>query len=150
MIWARELPRVRSSPNSRVRCATVIEKVLKMMNAPTTSATYANTSRNVRMKLRLASRSEVSLAACSLPVRTSTVAGSSEGLPSAELREADDRVAGDRGRGCDQHLLPEFQPGAVGRRFIDRDLAGVHREVGLDRSEERRVGKEGRSRRAAD
>ncbi len=32
-------PSVRSSPNSRVRCATVIEKVLKMMNAPTNSAT---------------------------------------------------------------------------------------------------------------
>jgi hypothetical protein len=30
---------VRSSPNSRVRCATVIENVLKMMNAPTNSAT---------------------------------------------------------------------------------------------------------------
>ena len=36
---AREAPSVRSSPNSRVRWATVIEKVLKMMNAPTTSAT---------------------------------------------------------------------------------------------------------------
>ena len=32
-------PSVRSSPNSRVRWATVIEKVLKMMNAPTNSAT---------------------------------------------------------------------------------------------------------------
>ena len=34
MICAREAPSVRSRPNSRVRCATVIEKVLKMMNAP--------------------------------------------------------------------------------------------------------------------
>ena len=33
----REAPSVRSRPNSRVRWATVIEKVLKMMNAPTTS-----------------------------------------------------------------------------------------------------------------
>ena len=32
-------PSVRSSPNSRVRWATVIENVLKMMNAPTKSAT---------------------------------------------------------------------------------------------------------------
>ena len=39
MICRREAPSVRSSPNSRVRCATVIEKVLKMMKAPTTSAT---------------------------------------------------------------------------------------------------------------
>ena len=39
MIWEREAPSVRSRPNSRVRWATVIENVLKMMNAPTTSAT---------------------------------------------------------------------------------------------------------------
>ena len=39
MICAREAPSVRSRPNSRVRWATVMEKVLKMMNAPTTSAT---------------------------------------------------------------------------------------------------------------
>ena len=39
MIWLREAPSVRNKPNSRVRWATVIEKVLKMMNAPTTSAT---------------------------------------------------------------------------------------------------------------
>ena len=39
MICLRVAPIVRSRPNSRVRCATVIEKVLKMMNAPTTSAT---------------------------------------------------------------------------------------------------------------
>ncbi len=77
MTWARDAPSVRSSPNSRVRWATVIENVLKMMNAPTTSATYANTSRNVRRKLRFDSRSEVSCAACSLPVRTCTVCGSS-------------------------------------------------------------------------
>ena len=36
---ARVAPSVRSSPNSRVRWATVIEKVLKMMNAPTNSET---------------------------------------------------------------------------------------------------------------
>ena len=37
--WPRVAPSVRSRPNSRVRCATVIEKVLKMMKAPTNSAT---------------------------------------------------------------------------------------------------------------
>ncbi len=35
----RVAPSVRSRPNSRVRCATVIENVLKMMKAPTNSAT---------------------------------------------------------------------------------------------------------------
>ena len=44
----RLAPSVRSSANSRVRCATVIENVLKIMNAPTNSATPANTNRNVR------------------------------------------------------------------------------------------------------
>ncbi len=39
MICQREAPSVRSRPNSRVRWATVVEMVLKMMNAPTTSAT---------------------------------------------------------------------------------------------------------------
>ena len=37
MTWPREAPSVRSSANSRIRCVTVIEKVLKMMNAPTNS-----------------------------------------------------------------------------------------------------------------
>ena len=37
-IWPRVAPSARSIANSRVRCATVIEKVLKMMNAPTSTA----------------------------------------------------------------------------------------------------------------
>ena len=40
----RVAPSVRIIPNSRTRWATVIEKVLKMMNAPTKSATPANAS----------------------------------------------------------------------------------------------------------
>ena len=43
-IWRRVAPSARSSANSRVRCATVIEKVLKMMNAPTSSAAPASAS----------------------------------------------------------------------------------------------------------
>ena len=71
----REAPIVRSSANSFVRCATVIEKVLKMMNAPTNSAMPANTSSSVLRKLRLfLIESACSLAACS-PVLTSTVFG---------------------------------------------------------------------------
>ena len=41
----REAPIVRSVANSRVRWATVIEKVLKMTNAPTKSAMPAKTRR---------------------------------------------------------------------------------------------------------
>ena len=40
----RVAPSARSSPFCRVRCATVIEKVLKIMNAPTSSATTAKNS----------------------------------------------------------------------------------------------------------
>ena len=36
--WRRVAPSVRSSASSRVRWATVIENVLKMMNAPTSTA----------------------------------------------------------------------------------------------------------------
>ena len=52
--WRREAPSVRSIPNSRTRWATVIEKVLKMMNAPTKTATQAKTSRRSCRKLRSA------------------------------------------------------------------------------------------------
>ena len=52
-IWRRLAPSVRSSANSRVRCATVIENVLKMMNAPTNSEMPANASSAVRRKPRL-------------------------------------------------------------------------------------------------
>ena len=38
MIWRRDAPMVRSVANSRVRCATVIESVLKMTKAPTKRA----------------------------------------------------------------------------------------------------------------
>ena len=73
-IWRREAPRVRSSANSRMRWATVIEKVLKMRKAPTNSAMKANASRKVFRKPRLSRMSLDSLAACSWPVRTSTPA----------------------------------------------------------------------------
>ena len=42
--WRRVAPSVRSSASSRERWATVIENVLKMMNAPTSTATPANAS----------------------------------------------------------------------------------------------------------
>ena len=44
-ICRRDAPIVRSVANSRVRCATVIENVLKMTNAPTKRAMPAKASR---------------------------------------------------------------------------------------------------------
>ncbi len=48
-IWRRVAPTIRSRPNSRARWATVIESVLKIVNAPTKIATKPNTSSTVRM-----------------------------------------------------------------------------------------------------
>jgi hypothetical protein len=45
----RVAPTIRSSPNSRVRWATVIESELKMVNPPTSTAIPANASRIARM-----------------------------------------------------------------------------------------------------
>ena len=47
--WRRAAPTMRSIANSRVRWATVIESVLKIVNAPTRIATPPNTSRTVLM-----------------------------------------------------------------------------------------------------
>ena len=52
-IWRRDAPSVRSSANSRMRWATVIEKVLKIRKAPTNSAMKANASSAVFRKPRL-------------------------------------------------------------------------------------------------
>ena len=49
--WRRVAPTIRSSPNSFVRCATVIESELKIVKAPTSTATPANASRTVRRML---------------------------------------------------------------------------------------------------
>ena len=43
--WLREAPRERSRANSRMRWATTMEKVLAMMNAPTSRLTRAKASR---------------------------------------------------------------------------------------------------------
>ena len=45
----RAAPTIRSSPNSRERWATVIESVLKIVNAPTRTATKPNTIRTIVM-----------------------------------------------------------------------------------------------------
>ena len=46
--WRRVAPSERSMANSRIRWATVIEKALKMMNAPTITATPPKASRMVQ------------------------------------------------------------------------------------------------------
>ena len=46
-IWRLLAPSARSRPFSRVRCATVIENVLKIMKAPTSRATTAKISMKV-------------------------------------------------------------------------------------------------------
>ena len=48
--WRLLAPSARSRPFSRVRCATVIENVLKIMNAPTSSAMIAKIIMNVLKK----------------------------------------------------------------------------------------------------
>ncbi len=60
----RPAPTARSRASSRVRWPTRMLKVLKMMNAPTSSEMPANTSRNVLKKLRKESKlAAISLAA---------------------------------------------------------------------------------------
>ena len=47
--WRRLAPTTRSSASSRVRCPTVIENVLKIVNAPTNNAISAKISSAVEM-----------------------------------------------------------------------------------------------------
>ena len=48
--WRRLAPTIRSRASSRVRCPTMIENVLKMVNAPTNSEMNAKTSSAVEKK----------------------------------------------------------------------------------------------------
>ncbi len=75
-IWRREAPSVRNIANSRVRWATVIEKVLKIRNAATNRATPAKISSAVfrkPVKLLMSSRWDSTFWA---PVLTSRSSGS--------------------------------------------------------------------------
>ena len=53
----REAPSARSRANSRRRCATVMEKALKMMKAPTNTAMPPKLSNTGRRKVPMASLS---------------------------------------------------------------------------------------------
>ena len=76
-IWRRLAPRVRSIANSRVRCATVIEKVLKIRNAATNSETPAKISSAVFRKPMNSPTSSRWDSMFSLPVSALTELGSS-------------------------------------------------------------------------
>jgi len=69
-ICGREAPSVRNKPNSDTRWATVIEKVLKIRKAPTSTATKPKTSSRVDRKPRLSRISSELRAAFSVPVST--------------------------------------------------------------------------------
>ncbi len=71
---------MRSNPYSRTRCDTVIEKVLKITNAPTISATAANTPRKIGRKPSASwISSEERLAFCSA-VSTRSVGGTTRSI----------------------------------------------------------------------
>ena len=72
---ARDAPSVRSRANSRARCVTVIEKVLKMMKAPTKTEMPANASSVVVRKPNASRLSFCWVVVSCWPVRTSTPVG---------------------------------------------------------------------------
>ncbi len=73
--WRRLAPRVRNSASSRVRCATMIENVLKMRNAPTNSEIAANTSNAVWKNPRPSCSASACSSATAVLVRTSAPVG---------------------------------------------------------------------------
>ena len=73
--WRRVAPSVRSSASSRARWATVIENVLKIRKAPTSTAMNANASRPVVRNERPWRMSSPSLSASCAAVRTCAVGG---------------------------------------------------------------------------
>ena len=69
-ICPRVAPSARSSASSRLRWATSMENVLRMMKLPTNSAMPAKTRRKISMKARPEAMSSAALSAASCPVRT--------------------------------------------------------------------------------
>ena len=88
MTCLREAPSVRSVANSRVRWATVIDSVLKITNAPTSSAMPPKPSRNIADHAIELSSSAASSLACLALSLTCSVAGSS-GLTAARAAPAE-------------------------------------------------------------
>jgi hypothetical protein len=76
-------PIARYRPISRVRCVTMMLKVLKMMNAPTNRDTNANTRSAVRRKPSACAVSSACCAATSVAVTASNPFGSTLSIRSA-------------------------------------------------------------------
>jgi hypothetical protein len=74
--WRREAPRVRSVASSRIRWATVMASVFAITKAPTKSAIPPKASRRYLKKFRPSWTSWLSDFACSSPLFTCAVAGS--------------------------------------------------------------------------
>ncbi len=83
--WRRDAPSVRSVASSRVRCATVIDIVLKITKAPTNSAIAANESRKYLMIFTNWLTSPLSSSACSVPLRTVTSVETSSSIRSTSV-----------------------------------------------------------------
>ena len=118
--WRREAPSVRSSASSRERCATVIENVLKIRNAPTRTAMNAKASRPVVRKERPSRMSSPSSSASCAAVRTCAVGGSSE----ATLRCSSACVTPSRPATYAKSTLPGLPNSALGGREIEDDEGG--------------------------
>ena len=83
----RVAPTIRSRPNSFVRCATVIESELKIVNEPTSTATPAKASSTVRrIPTSVSSESNVKRSS-SAALRTSVFGPASKALvPATRMR----------------------------------------------------------------
>ncbi len=88
MTCLRLEPMARSIAVSLVRCATVIEKALKITNPPTTRATTANTSRNVLMNDMPWCAASMASATAACPVITSTPCACEDAASAALTRAA--------------------------------------------------------------
>ena len=126
--WRCPAPMARSSASSRLRCATMIENVLKMMNEPTSSATTPKISRNVLKNDRLSFRLLWLSSVMSLPLITSIFA-----VPGSRLQRGadvgDDLVLRDAGLGL--HVDRLELPGRA-----EHARRGGRRERGDGRAEQ--------------
>ena len=140
-IWRRLAPSVRSIANSRVRWATVIEKVLKIRKAATNSETPAKISSAVlRKPVKSLMSSRWSWTFCS-PVRTSSVFG--------QLRlDVRRELLGRRPGGCGDDDLVELallagDPLRLGQRELGEGGAAERVDVAERRDPDERVGLDG-------
>ena len=91
--WRRLAPTIRSRPNSFVRCATVIESELKIVNEPTTTATPANASRITRRMSTSVSSESKEKRSSSAAVRTSVLGPAAPAMSARRPGDEDAVVA---------------------------------------------------------